>query len=102
MRPNAGRSGIRRINVSLDSRDPDRFRHITRRGDLAQVLGGIEAAEAAGLRIKINMVALRGLNEERSRRCSTGARRAGHDLTLIETMPLGRRRRQIGPSIISR
>src|SRR5947209_3289939 len=49
-------SGIRRINVSLDSRDPVRFRHITRRGDLAQVLGGIEAAASAGLKIKINMV----------------------------------------------
>ena len=56
--------GIRRINVSLDSRDPDRFRHITRRGELAQVLGGIEAAASAGLKIKINMVALRGINED--------------------------------------
>ena len=56
--------GIRRINVSLDSRDPDRFRHITRHGELAQVLGGIEAAANAGLKIKINMVALRGVNED--------------------------------------
>ena len=51
-------AGMRRINVSLDSLDPDRFRHITRHGDLAQVLGGIAAAKAAGLAIKINMVAL--------------------------------------------
>jgi cyclic pyranopterin phosphate synthase len=52
-------AGIRRINVSLDSRNPDRFRHITRRGDLAQVLAGIGAATDVGLRVKINMVALR-------------------------------------------
>ena len=81
-------SGIRRINVSLDSRDPERFRHITRRGDLAQVLAGIEAAADAGLKIKINMVALKGINEDEFapmlRWCAT----QGHDLTLIETMPL--------------
>src|SRR5689334_2429842 len=57
-------SGIRRINVSLDSRDADRFRHITRRGELGQVLAGIRAAAAVGLKVKINMVALRGLNED--------------------------------------
>src|SRR5438477_10172036 len=56
-------SGIRRINVSLDSRDPERFRHITRRGDLSQVLGGIDAAAGAGLKVKINMVALKRPNE---------------------------------------
>ena len=82
-------SGIRRINVSLDSRHPERFRHITRRGDLAQVLAGIEAAADAGLKIKINMVALKGINEDEFapmlRWCAT----QGHDLTLIETMPLG-------------
>jgi cyclic pyranopterin phosphate synthase len=82
-------AGVRRINVSLDSRDADRFRHITRRGDLAQVLQGIEAARSAGLKIKINMVALKGLNEDEIapmlRWCATH----GHDLTLIETMPLG-------------
>jgi cyclic pyranopterin phosphate synthase len=82
-------AGLRRINVSLDSRDPERFRHITRRGDLAQVLGGIDAAACAGMKIKINMVALRGLNEDEVapmlRWCGT----QGHDLTLIETMPLG-------------
>jgi cyclic pyranopterin phosphate synthase len=82
-------AGVRRINVSLDSRDPDRFRHITRHGDLATVLRGIEAAAAAGLQIKINMVALKGLNEDEIapmlRWCGTH----GFDLTLIETMPLG-------------
>jgi cyclic pyranopterin phosphate synthase len=82
-------AGIRRINVSLDSRDPDRFRHITRRGDLAQVLRGIEAAATAGLRIKINMVALKGINEVEIAPMLRWCASHGHDLTLIETMPLG-------------
>jgi GTP 3',8-cyclase len=82
-------AGIRRINVSLDSRDPERFRHITRRGDLTQVLGGIEAAASAGLKIKINMVALRGLNDDEIAPMVYWCASHGHDLTLIETMPLG-------------
>ncbi|HET8750508.1 MAG TPA: GTP 3',8-cyclase MoaA [Sphingomicrobium sp.] len=82
-------AGIRRVNVSLDSRDPERFRHITRRGDLAQVLAGIEAAAAAGLRVKINMVALNGLNEDEIAAMLRWCASEGHDLTLIETMPLG-------------
>jgi cyclic pyranopterin phosphate synthase len=82
-------AGIHRINVSLDSRDSDRFRHITRRGDLSQVLAGIDAAEDAGLRIKINMVALRGLNEDEIASMLRWCGARGHDLTLIETMPLG-------------
>jgi cyclic pyranopterin phosphate synthase len=82
-------SGIRRINVSLDSRDPGRFRHITRRGDLAQVLEGIDAADAAGLRVKINMVALKGLNEDEIGAMLGWCGARGFDLTLIETMPLG-------------
>jgi cyclic pyranopterin phosphate synthase len=82
-------AGLRRINVSLDSRDPERFRHITRRGDLAQVLGGIEAAECAGLKIKINMVALKGLNEDEIAPMLRWCGARGFDLTLIETMPLG-------------
>jgi len=82
-------AGIRRINASLDSRDPDRFRHITRRGDLAHVLGGIEAAARAGLRIKINMVALRGINEDEIAPMLRWCASQGYDLTLIETMPLG-------------
>jgi cyclic pyranopterin phosphate synthase len=82
-------AGIRRLNVSLDSRDPDRFRHITRRGDLGQVLGGIGAAANAGLKIKINMVALRGLNEDEIVPMLRWCVEHGHDLTLIETMPLG-------------
>lgn len=82
-------AGIRRVNVSLDSRDPERFRHITRRGDLGPVLAGIEAASAAGLRIKINMVALRGINEEEIAPMLRWCGARDFDLTLIETMPLG-------------
>ena len=82
-------AGIRRINVSLDSRDPIRFRHITRHGDLVQVLGGIEAAAHAGLKIKINMVALNGLNDDEIAPMVRWCGCQGHDLTLIETMPLG-------------
>jgi cyclic pyranopterin phosphate synthase len=81
--------GIRRINISLDSRDPERFRHITRRGDLSQVLRGIEAAASAGLRIKINMVALKALNEDEIAPMLRWCAAQGFDLTLIETMPLG-------------
>ena len=82
-------AGIRRVNVSLDSRDPERFRYITRHGDLGLVLGGIEAAAAAGLAVKINMVALKGLNEDEIEAMLLWCIAAGHDLTLIETMPMG-------------
>jgi len=82
-------AGIRRINVSLDSLDPDRFRHITRRGDLGQVLDGIAAAKGAGIAVKINMVALRGLNEADIEPMLRWCGDQGFDLTLIETMPLG-------------
>ena len=82
-------AGVRRINVSLDSRDPDRFRHITRTGDIAQVLDGIAAARAAGIGIKINMVALKGLNEGEIAPMVAWCGEQGFDLTLIETMPLG-------------
>lgn len=82
-------AGIRRVNVSLDSRDPARFRFITRHGDVAQVLDGITAATAAGLRVKINMVALKGLNEDEIAPMLDWCIAEGHDLTLIETMPLG-------------
>ncbi len=82
-------AGIRRVNVSLDSLDPERFRHVTRRGDLGQVLDGIAAAKAAGLRVKINMVALKGLNEDEIECMARWCAAEGHDLTLIETMPLG-------------
>lgn len=82
-------AGIRRVNVSLDSRDPDTFRHITRHGDLARVLGGISTARDAGLAIKINMVALKGLNEHEIAPMLEWCGTNGFDLSLIETMPLG-------------
>jgi cyclic pyranopterin phosphate synthase len=82
-------SGVKRVNVSLDSLDSDRFTHITRRGRLDQVLDGIAAAKAAGLKVKINMVALRGLNEAEIEPMLRWCAGHGHDLTLIETMPLG-------------
>ena len=82
-------AGIRRVNVSLDSRDPERFRYITRHGDLALVLEGIEAAAASGLAVKINMVALKGLNEDEIEAMLLWCIGQGHDLTLIETMPMG-------------
>jgi len=82
-------AGICRINVSLDSLDPDRFRHITRHGDLPRVLGGIAAAAAAGIAIKINMVALKDLNQDEIPAMLAWCVDQGHDLSLIETMPLG-------------
>lgn len=82
-------AGIRRINVSLDSLDPDRFRYITRHGDLTQVLDGIAAAKRAGLAVKINAVALAGLNEDEIPAMLQWCIDEGHDLSLIETMPLG-------------
>lgn len=82
-------AGVRRINVSLDSLDPATFRHITRHGDLNQVLGGIAAAKAAGLSVKINAVALAGLNDHAFGDMLAWCVDEGHDLTLIETMPVG-------------
>ena len=81
--------GVRRINVSLDTLDADKFRRITRWGDLAQVLRGIDAAQAAGLRVKINAVALKGVNEDEIEHLMLWAHGRGLDLTLIEVMPLG-------------
>lgn len=82
-------AGIRRVNVSLDSRGPETFRFITRHGDVAEVLAGIAAARTAGLAVKINMVALKGLNENEIAPMLAWASGEGMDLTLIETMPLG-------------
>ncbi len=82
-------AGVRRVNVSLDSLDEDRFRLISRTGELAKVLAGIEAGRAAGLAIKINMVALKGLNEDEIEPMIRWCGDRGFDLTLIETMPLG-------------
>jgi cyclic pyranopterin phosphate synthase len=81
--------GIKRINVSLDTLDPDKFRAITRWGDLSVVCGGIEAARAAGLAVKINAVALKGVNEDELPTLVEWAHSNGMDLTIIEVMPLG-------------
>jgi cyclic pyranopterin phosphate synthase len=81
--------GVRRINVSLDTLDPDKFRAITRWGELSQVLGGIDAALAAGLKIKINTVALRGVNDGEIAKLIEWAHGRGMEITLIEVMPLG-------------
>jgi cyclic pyranopterin phosphate synthase len=81
--------GIKRINVSLDTLDPAKFAQITRWGRLTQVLDGIAAAKAAGLRIKINAVALQGFNEEEQFSLTDWCAREGHDLTWIEVMPMG-------------
>lgn len=80
---------FRRINVSLDSLNPETFRTITRGGDLAQVLEGIAAAAAQGIGIKINMVALKGENETELLAMAEFCAANGYDLSLIETMPLG-------------
>jgi cyclic pyranopterin phosphate synthase len=82
-------AGIRRINVSLDSLQPDRFARITRGGDLAAVLGGIDAAQGAGLAIKVNMVALAQTNQDEIEPMMRWCAGRGFDLTLIETMPMG-------------
>jgi GTP 3',8-cyclase len=81
--------GVKRINVSLDTLDPDKFRAITRWGDLRKVVEGIEAARAAGLAVKINAVALKGVNEDEFVELIEWAHGLGMDLTLIEVMPLG-------------
>lgn len=82
-------AGVRRINVSLDTLKPDLFRKLTRGGDLKKVLAGIEAAQTAGLAVKINTVALKDDNASEIPDLIAWAHGAGHDLTLIETMPLG-------------
>ena len=82
-------AGVRRINVSLDTLKRDRFKAITRWGDFDQVMAGIDAAEAAGLAVKLNAVALRGVNEDEIGDLLAFAHGRGFDLTLIETMPMG-------------
>jgi len=81
--------GVRRINVSLDTLDADKFRAITRWGELAPVLKGIDAAQNAGLSIKINAVALKGVNDDEIESLIRWAHGRGMDLTFIEVMPLG-------------
>jgi cyclic pyranopterin phosphate synthase len=81
--------GVKRINVSLDTLDADKFRAITRWGEIDRVLGGIDAALAAGLQVKINAVALKGVNEDEIGDLVAWAHGRGMDLTVIEVMPLG-------------
>jgi len=83
------RLGVKRINVSVDTLDPAKFRKITRWGELAKVEEGIEAARVAGLKVKLNAVALKGVNEHEFDDMIAYAHAKGMDLTLIETMPLG-------------
>ena len=82
-------AGVKRINVSLDSMDGELFERLSRRDRLAQVLQGIAAAKEAGLKVKLNTVALKGLNEEEIPYLVEWAHAQGHELTLIEVMPLG-------------
>ncbi|MEN3976679.1 GTP 3',8-cyclase MoaA [Emcibacter sp. SYSU 3D8] len=82
-------AGVKRINVSVDTLDPEKFTRITRWGKLAQVQEGLRAARDAGLQIKINTVALRGVNDDEVLDLIGWAGREGFDLTFIETMPLG-------------
>jgi cyclic pyranopterin phosphate synthase len=81
--------GVKRINVSVDTLDKAKFKAITRWGDLDQVMGGIEAARAAGVHVKINAVALKGVNEDEIDDLIRWTHGSGMDLTLIETMPMG-------------
>jgi len=81
--------GVRRINVSLDTLDEAKFARVTRWGRLGQVLDGIEAAREAGIRVKINVVALKGFNEDELFTLTEWCARDGHDLTFIEVMPMG-------------
>ena len=81
--------GVERVNVSIDTLDPDKFRAITRWGDLGKVLAGVDAAQRAGLKVKINAVALKGVNEDEIADLVSWAHGRGMDLTLIEVMPLG-------------
>jgi cyclic pyranopterin phosphate synthase len=81
--------GVRRLNVSLDTLEAAKFREITRWGDLDKVMAGIDAAQAAGLHIKINAVALKGVNDDEIPAMIDWAHGRGMDLTLIEVMPMG-------------
>ncbi|WP_084421295.1 GTP 3',8-cyclase MoaA [Henriciella litoralis] len=82
-------AGVRRVNISLDTLNPDTFRQITRRGEFDKVMAGIDAADRAGLTIKINTVALKHQNADELPEMIKWAHRRGFDMTLIEVMPLG-------------
>ena len=82
-------AGVRRVNLSLDTRDPARYRAITRWGDIGKVMEGIAAAQAAGIRVKINAVALKGVNDHEIPDLVAWAHGQDMDITFIEVMPLG-------------
>ena len=82
-------NGVKRINVSVDTLDPQKFREITRIGDLSKVLSGIEAAQKAGIHVKLNAVALKGFNDHEIPDIMRWAHGRGMDMTVIETMPMG-------------
>ncbi len=82
-------AGVRRVNVSLDTLDPAKFRAITRWGRLEQVLEGLAAAKAAGLAVKVNCVALKGVNDDEFDRLVAWCGEEGFDLVFIEVMPMG-------------
>ena len=81
--------GVRRINVSLDTLDPAKFRAVTRWGDFTRVIAGIDAAQGAGIKVKLNAVALKGFNDAEMPAMLRWAHGRGMDLTVIETMPMG-------------
>ncbi len=81
--------GVRRVNVSLDTLDPERFQALTRLGDIAPVLEGMAAARSAGMQVKVNTVALKGINDGELNRLLGWCGDQGYDLTLIESMPMG-------------
>jgi len=81
--------GVKRVNVSIDTLDKDKFREITRWGDLDQVMRGLDAAQDAGLHVKINAVALRGVNDTEFEKLITWSHGRGMDLVFIEVMPMG-------------
>ena len=82
-------AGVRRVNISLDTLDPDKFRRITRWGDLEKVLDGLRAAQSAGLGVKINAVALKGDNDDELGDMLAWCGDEGFDMTIIEVMPMG-------------
>jgi cyclic pyranopterin phosphate synthase len=81
--------GVKRVNVSIDTLDPGKFAEITRRGKLETVLEGLRAAKQAGIRVKVNTVALKGINDAEAETLVEWCGREGHDITFIEVMPMG-------------
>jgi GTP 3',8-cyclase len=81
--------GVKRVNVSIDTLDPDKFRTITRWGDLSKVMAGLDAADKAGIAVKINAVALKGVNDDELADMLQWCGDRGYDMTVIEVMPMG-------------